>query len=223
MAFRRVKRIRRAELVSLIDVAFLLLVFFLVVASGQVIGSRAGLAPARIVPFRLPVAEVKDGTVEMRPLTQPFVEAASPASYLGVEQAKREKGWLILLVRPELLEGRSIDEYRNEIIRGIKQRGSSVQEAIKGQRWVAWLPDDVGRLPHGEFQRLAGVKKIREFIHDYRADLGTGIVHEKELGVRADAQVPFRIVELLMNECGDPAPGEPPIEKISFRLQPKIQ
>jgi|GEM_PF-6073745 hypothetical protein len=192
---------REGEIISLVDVAFLLLIFFLVIASmGRMFGGKEAdqISPSSIIEFPR-VDEIVSPLAQER-IYGPVIEGVR-LSKIGRPpySSMKDAGWLFLLVDAE--------KYKNQLLSEVNERILNFPYSAMTRDTPDWLhmnpdlafiADSDLKLSYRRFLGRPGVRRIEAFLYKCRQNLSrAGSSAEGELVLRFDRKIPMRIVRAI--------------------------
>ncbi len=180
MAFKRSEEIRGMDLPSLIDVVFLLLIFFLVTMQFSVEASSAKRRGAKPPDIQLPRArgaeDVPSDDVLSTLLFQIQYAVKNDSSSPRVVYVLEPSG-------------------QNPIT-----RNEALQNA-KRDSMFAIFPRDFLQLKENQFKRLPACRLISDAIFNYKEEHFHRPSLDNTVEIRAEKDVEFKIINFIMQEC----------------------
>ncbi len=181
MAFKRKRTYRDFELTSLIDIVFLLLIFFLVSFAFSLSGDMT--ESQTYTEMELPRTQTQIAAIDEDILENLMIQIVSDTS--GGQETKAA-----FVLWPSFEPNRPIS------------RAQALARARQDSTFRRY-PPDFASLPRPEFLDLAANRLIREAIQKYvELERFYGRHPHPIVEVRADKSTAFRIISYIMNECG---------------------
>ena len=216
----KIWRERQIEIISLVDIAFLLLIFFLVIAAaGRIISSGVAQQTTKKLVGNLPRLDQISGSIKNEKIYAPILEAIRPQEFGTIPFSSVPiRGWILIFVDPLKYSGKTLSMVHQQILSYKYPGNKGPIDQINSHPALAFLPENMNSVWYPR-----AMNQLRSFIYRSRSyySQGTG-GSQGEIILRWDKDVPIWLLRAVYNFAGEREKTElggqlSPLRMISFR------